>query len=129
VSCCVDTCCGPGSYCCQHANPHDHPEEEKDVSRRIVIEEVEPCHHGKMDSHRWAWSGWCPGGTTLARSVLTEPSEEMVERAKRQMLHYLDEELFLDLEASGIVDWDWLARATLETALFSSDTGEREETE
>jgi hypothetical protein len=65
----------------------------------------------------------------LARSVLTEPSEEMVERAKRQMLHYLDEELFLDLEASGIVDWDWLARATLETALFSSDTGEREETE
>ena len=24
--CCNDDCCGPGSYCCQHANPHTHDE-------------------------------------------------------------------------------------------------------
>lgn len=25
--CCRDSCCGPGSWCCAHANPHEHPEE------------------------------------------------------------------------------------------------------
>jgi hypothetical protein len=88
----------------------------KPMSRRIVIEEVEPCHHGKMESHRWAWSGWCPGGTTLARSVLSEPSEEMVERAARAMR---------DTEETG---YRAQARAALTAALFSSDAGEREET-
>lgn len=24
--CCRDSCCGPGSWCCGHANPHEHPE-------------------------------------------------------------------------------------------------------
>ena len=82
--------------------------------RRIVIEEVEPCHHGKMYSHRWAWSGWCPGSTTLARTVLTEPSEEMV--ARGAMAH---------AEASGFIsppdDGHDAMRAALTAALFSSD--------
>jgi chorismate-pyruvate lyase len=88
--------------------------------RRIVIEEVEPCHHGKMYSHRWAWSGWCPGSTTLARTVLTEPSEEMVERAATTIHE-------LRCEQKGPTDAD-VARAALTAALFSSDVGEREET-
>jgi hypothetical protein len=25
--CCTDNCCGPGSWCCARANPHDHDEE------------------------------------------------------------------------------------------------------
>jgi len=28
VRCCIDDCCGPGSYCCRHANPHTHDEED-----------------------------------------------------------------------------------------------------
>lgn len=24
--CCRDECCGPGSWCCAHAGPHEHPE-------------------------------------------------------------------------------------------------------
>jgi hypothetical protein len=83
------------------------------MSRRIVIEEVESCHHGMMDEHQWAWSGWCPGGTTLARSVLSEPSDEMVERFRSGIDGYLSRRD---------------TRAGLTAALFSSDAGEREET-
>lgn len=25
--CCTDGCCGPGSHCCAHANPHTHEED------------------------------------------------------------------------------------------------------
>ena len=24
IVCCTNDCCGPGSYCCAHANPHTH---------------------------------------------------------------------------------------------------------
>lgn len=24
--CCIDDCCGPGSWCCKRARAHDHPE-------------------------------------------------------------------------------------------------------
>ena len=27
VACCKGECCGPGSYCCQHAGPHTHEED------------------------------------------------------------------------------------------------------
>jgi hypothetical protein len=97
--------------------------------RRIVIEEVEPCHHGKMYSHRWAWSGWCPGSTTLARTVLTEPSEEMVERAAREWaaLWGLSYDAY---DSSYQEGFNKKALRILTAALFSSDAvaGEREET-
>lgn len=28
AACCVGQCCGPGSYCCQNAGPHDHESEK-----------------------------------------------------------------------------------------------------
>lgn len=27
-ACCFDGCCGPGSFCCAHALPHEHDDEE-----------------------------------------------------------------------------------------------------
>lgn len=30
VCCTGGACCGPGSYCCAHTGPHDHPEIEED---------------------------------------------------------------------------------------------------
>lgn len=24
--CCLIDCCGPGSWCCAHCHPHEHPE-------------------------------------------------------------------------------------------------------
>jgi hypothetical protein len=62
-------------------------------------------------------ASWCTGGS---RTVLSEPSEEMVERAATA--------LWDDDFKSGTVEE--LARAALTAALFSSDVvaGEREET-
>ena len=28
LCCTAPECCGPGSYCCAHAGPHTHPEEQ-----------------------------------------------------------------------------------------------------
>jgi hypothetical protein len=29
--CCLDDCCGPGSWCCQRANPHTHTSDDRVV--------------------------------------------------------------------------------------------------
>lgn len=29
--CCLDGCCGPGSWCCKHANPHTHEDDDDAV--------------------------------------------------------------------------------------------------
>lgn len=90
------------------------------MSRRIVIEE--PCKHHEMQGHTWFTEKQrlvriCPGGS---RIVLSEPSEEMVERAAITIHE-------LRCEQKGPTDGD-VARAALTAALFSSDVGEREET-
>ena len=41
--------------------------------------------------------------------------EEWVSKVKAQIVHYMEDELFLGLEAT--VDYDWLARAVLESVL------------
>jgi len=97
--------------------------------RRIVIEEA--CRHGWLERHLVEdaadphYLEDCPGGS---RTVISEIPTEWVERAKTQMLHYFDDELFLDLQADleGIVDWDWLARATLESAIGVFGGGKEE---
>ena len=52
-------------------------------------------------------------------------SPEAVERVKAQLLHYLDDELFLNLEEDldGIVDWAWVIGAGLRAALGLGGTG------
>jgi hypothetical protein len=30
--CCIDDCCGPGSWCCSRAMPHEHSDEDEGVS-------------------------------------------------------------------------------------------------
>jgi hypothetical protein len=93
------------------------------VTRRIVIEE--PCEHDNVrcpifgPPNKRGIMTACPGGS---RTVLSEPTEEMVERAA--MAH---------AEASGFIsppdDGHDAMRAALTAALFSSDAGGREETE
>jgi hypothetical protein len=86
-----------------------------DVSRRIVIEE--DCEHGSVEAHMTNGYGWCQEGS---RTVLSEPSEEMVERAA---------EAYANLRPGvGPVTDRKRIRAILSAALFSSDAGEREET-
>ena len=36
MTCCVDNCCGPGSYCCQHTAPHTH-----NRGIRVLVEDEE----------------------------------------------------------------------------------------
>jgi hypothetical protein len=98
------------------------------VTRRIVIEEL--CEHGNYrcsEVIEWPFNTAtngndfiprpCPGGS---RTVLSEPSEEMVERAAITIHE-------LRCEQKGPTDAD-VARAALTAALFSSDAGERKET-
>lgn len=35
--CCLDNCCGPGSWCCQHANSHTHTSDGSVVPTSITI--------------------------------------------------------------------------------------------
>lgn len=44
--CCTDDCCGPGSYCCSHANPHEHPELDH------------TCWHGITDTSHTCTCGY-----------------------------------------------------------------------
>lgn len=43
--CCTNDCCGPGSYCCRHANPHTHDEKGKYVP--IPAKAENPAAKGK----------------------------------------------------------------------------------
>ena len=38
MTCCTDSCCGPGSYCCAHTMPHDHDED----GRFIPVPDIPP---------------------------------------------------------------------------------------
>jgi hypothetical protein len=103
------------------------------VIRRIVIEEL--CEHGNYrcsEVIEWPFNTAtngndfiprpCPGGS---RTVLSEPSEEMVERAA----NHVWSDGFND-ENGNFAEWKpRFIRAVLDAALFSSDVGEREETE
>ena len=95
------------------------------MSRRIVIEEDCVAH----ETH-WMGMGWpdaekCPGGS---RTVLTEPTEEMVERAAREWAAAWGY-TYDNYDESYHRGWQNKVRPILTAALFSSDAGEREETE
>lgn len=42
-TCCVGSCCGPGSYCCGHpdnVHEHDDEQEEADYAASLTLKEV-----------------------------------------------------------------------------------------
>ena len=97
------------------------------MSRRIVVEE--PCEHGEVGYCSVGAAagsrprGGCPGGS---RTVLTEPSEEMVERVAVAIVAFFDswcdDTPFWPSEDLTISNHDIRddARAALDAALFSS---------
>ena len=101
------------------------------MSRRIVIEEK--CEHGALAgeaehkvcglhycTHDTPHSANCLGGS---RTVLSEPSEEMVKRAA----NHVWSDGFND-ENGNFAEWKpRFIRAVLDAALFSSNAGKREE--
>ena len=100
------------------------------MSRRVVIEES--CEHGNYrcsEVIEWPFNTAtngndfiprpCPGGS---RTVLTEPSEEMVDRFADAFWEYRRNN-----DVTDTPDHMKLFKAALTAALFSSDAGEREE--
>lgn len=43
--CCTNACCGPGSYCCRHANPHTHDEKGNYLPIPIKAENPAAAQH------------------------------------------------------------------------------------
>lgn len=39
--CCTDGCCGPGSWCCSRANPHEHDEDTGDLIDKARADKAE----------------------------------------------------------------------------------------
>jgi hypothetical protein len=46
MSCCVNDCCGPGSYCCSNASPHTHDEQGGAVFP--PLKEAESLSHSEI---------------------------------------------------------------------------------
>lgn len=74
MTCCLNSCCGPGSYCCTNANPHLH------LGDRVIFDWDEACPRCQQDAHRCHGCGASAGHSGEVRSghdpycVALEPS-------------------------------------------------------
>lgn len=59
--CCTNACCGPGSYCCRHANPHTHDEKGNYVP--ISTKAENPAAEGKPTTQEEGITREIPSGT------------------------------------------------------------------
>lgn len=90
--------------------------EKRDLFRALGFISCQTCGgSGLIEQTPWKSNGCDTCGVNGEQGLGVRPSDEMVERVRKQILHYLDDELFLDIEREleGIVDWNWLSEAAL----------------